>query len=105
LLCCSEASLTSWWVDEEIGLAFSKERQLSDERRQKIRTLVPINLDDFLFSDRCESGKRRIIGGRCAANFVGWDKDNAKFENGFEGIVNALRADSGGKDQPPAPKL
>jgi hypothetical protein len=28
LLCCSEASLTSWWVDDELGKAYEKERQL-----------------------------------------------------------------------------
>jgi hypothetical protein len=29
LLCCSKASLSSWWVDKEVGHAFEKERAAS----------------------------------------------------------------------------
>jgi hypothetical protein len=32
LLCCSQASLTSWWVDSEINKAFEKEQWLMRER-------------------------------------------------------------------------
>ena len=45
LLCASETSLTSDWVDEEIATA--RERERSESKR----IIIPLNLDGHLLSD------------------------------------------------------
>jgi uncharacterized protein YjbI with pentapeptide repeats len=104
LLCCSQHSLTSWWVDNEVATAFNKEQQLMKDRKKKVLSLIPLNLDGYMFSDDWTSGKRQQIMERLAADFTGWETDNAKFEEQFDRIVLALKTE-GGREEAPLSRL
>ena len=102
LLCCSKASLTSWWVDNEVNSAFDKEQRLMKERGEKVLALIPLDLDGYLFSGEWQNGKAGQVKSRLAADFTGWEKDNKEFEAAFERLVKALRTDGGRELAPPS---
>ncbi len=105
LLCCSAHSLTSWWVNNEVELAIQKEQGLWKERGEETLSLIPLNLDGYMFKPQWRSGWKGQITERLAADFRGWEQDNAKFEAQFERVVRALRTGDGGREEPPKPQL
>ncbi len=100
LLCCSETSLTSWWVNDELGKAIEKERALWSEGRGLV--LIPLKLDDYLL--RWESGKASQVRERYPADFVGWQEDPGKFDEQLQRVLRALKVE-GAREAPPAPRL
>ena len=92
-------------MDGEINRAFQKEAQIMKERSKKTLALIPLNLDGFLFSADCQSGKKAEITSRAAANFVGWEKDHALFDRELEKVIRALRTGEGGREEPSPARL
>jgi uncharacterized protein YjbI with pentapeptide repeats len=105
LLCASEASLTSWWVDKEIRKALAKEEQLWKERNQEVLSLIPLNLDGYMFQKTWVDWKKEHLTSRLAADFTGWKNDDDKFNAQLERVIKALRADPRARERPPEAKI
>ena len=105
VLCCSEESLTSKWVDRELTKVLAKEERLWKERGgERVQVLVPLASDDYLF-DGWESGKRTELLSRKVIDFVGSESNSAKFDAALDDVVKALRSDEGARPPAPKPKL
>jgi hypothetical protein len=63
--------------------------------------LIPMNLDGFRFSDAWQSGTKRQVLSRLAADFTAWQNDGARFKAEFDRVIPALIASDGGSDRPP----
>ena len=105
LLCCSEASLGSWWVSGEIARAIERERTLQQERGTEVLCIIPLDLDGALFAagDALEYGA--ILRKRHAAKFGGWERDQTVFDREIGRVILALRADEGAREAAPSPRL
>ncbi len=75
------------------------------DRGEEMLALIPLNLDGYLFSGEWQTGKTRQVKSQLAADFTGWETDNAKFEEQFERAVKTLRTRGGGREVPPESKL
>ncbi|MBI4324222.1 MAG: hypothetical protein HY674_03070 [Chloroflexi bacterium] len=92
-------------MDGASNRAFQKAAQMMKERGKKVLALMPLKLDDFLFSADYPSGKKAEIQSRVAASFVGWETDKARFDRELKKLIRALRTDEGGPERSPSPKL
>jgi hypothetical protein len=105
LLCASNNSLTSCWVEDEIKTTFEKERALRKERGKPVLKLIPLNLDGYMFTPQWDLGVlANEIRGRVAADFKDCQNDDAKFNDQVNRVIKALRADEGALEPPPPPK-
>jgi len=102
LLCCSDASLKSWWVGREIDTAIEKEMEFQKAKGEQILKIIPLNMDGALFE--WSGSHAAALRKRLAADFTNWKRNTDKFEQQFENVVKALRTD-GGQLPPLVPKL
>lgn len=103
LLCCSSNSLNSPWVDREIEKALQKEENLWRERGTKTLTIIPLNLDGYLF--KWENSKASILQSRLAADFTDWETNHGNFNPQLSKVLKALRTDSNARPKIPNSKL
>jgi hypothetical protein len=90
LLCCSERSLTSFWVDAEIEKAVHKEKALWDEHKERTLVMIPLDLDGFLHKG-WRDPKASILRSRLSADFTEWVSNEEKFVRQLEALLMALR--------------
>lgn len=101
LLCASRHSLTSAWVDDELTHAFAKEKLLFRERSVPVQTLIPLDLDGYIF-DQWRHPKKSIVLERLVSDFQGWDTVRNKFRQELLRVLRALelrRAEAESRDR------
>jgi hypothetical protein len=90
LICCSESSLSSPWIDRELDAALQKEEHEWRQTQEKSRIIIPLNLDGYLFE--WQGGlKASQLKSRLAADFTGWLNDEDKFKSQVDSVIRALR--------------
>jgi len=69
------------------------ERALTREDKEGKGILFPIRIDDYIF-DHWEHERKADVLRKVVGDFSGWDKDAAKYEKAFEGLLKGLQAES-----------
>ncbi len=95
LLCCSESSLGSEWLDAEVEHFENLSKSAESTARpvsNKDDFLFPLNLDGKLTSGYWVSGKSHVLKARMVADFAGWEDANEQiFLAAFENLLTALQ--------------
>lgn len=87
LLVCSQKSLNSWWVQDEIDKTLAKERALKIKHNKEFNLIVPIKIDDYIHSWNHQY--RSIIEKRSISDFSNWNNEQefiAKTKELLEGL-------------------
>jgi uncharacterized protein YjbI with pentapeptide repeats len=93
LLCASKASLTSWWVNDEITRLAAREKQHKDDTGRSIRVFFPLNLDGYMFSGDWKHAQEKQIA-KQAIDFVGWRRNKDKFDQELQKLVQFMVSES-----------
>jgi len=92
LLICSENSLrpnTGWWVEQEIERALKKERE-SRKTGNKVSVLLPVTIDNYVFSD-WEGPTKATILARHVGDFREW-RNHSKYAQALNQLRSAIDA-------------
>lgn len=79
IICFSKASLTSWWINDEIERILTREAEIKTASGKEVRLLYPVNLDGFMFSGDWKHKREKQLA-KLTADFVGWRRNNEKFD-------------------------
>ena len=101
VLCCSENSLTSWWVDNEIKILLEKEQQLTKDKGKRYWLLMPVDLDGRVWD--WESGISTQLKVRYIVKAQDWENNPAVLKETCRLITRALRVDN--RPAPPPSQL
>lgn len=94
LLLASKSSLTSPWIETEVGRLLEREQLLKKETNQEIKILLPLLLDGFLFGGDAKGKHDKAIATRVVADFNGWRRNDTKFDEVFPKVLIALGAEA-----------
>jgi hypothetical protein len=94
LLLASKSSLTSPWIEGEVGRLVEREQQLKKETSQEVKLLLPLTLDGFLFGGDAKGKHDKAIATRVVADFNGWRRNDTKFDEVFPKVLTALGAEA-----------
>ena len=89
LLCASKASLTGWWIDEELDRAFQREQQLKKQTGRDVRLLYLLNLDGFMFGGDWKHPRDKQLA-KQAVDFVGWRRNEAKLDQELTRLLQTM---------------
>src|SRR5690606_23836182 len=89
LLCASQYSLQSDWVNQEIELAINNEDREFKRDTNVIHSLLPLNLDQHLFGS-WEHQQKEVLCNRVAADFQENETDPAIFDREVERLIGVL---------------
>jgi hypothetical protein len=89
VLCLSKASLTSWWVNDEIERVLSREAEIKASSGKDVRLLYPVNLDGYMFSGDWKHDREKQIA-KLSKDFVGWRRNKEKFDEELAKLVQLM---------------
>ena len=89
LICSSKASLTSWWINDEIARLSDREKQYKEDTGKSVRFFFPLNLDGFMFSGDWKHAQEKQIA-KQAIDFVGWRRNKDKFDQELTRLIQYM---------------
>lgn len=92
LLCASENSLRSWWIEREIEKALDLERRRADVESEFEPRVIVLDLDGYIVKGWEGIYKQELLSRRLA-DFRDWMQDASQFESSVEELYSALLPD------------
>jgi hypothetical protein len=88
ILCCSKASLNSYWVNIEIDKALAKEENLWKEYGKRELALISLNLDDYVF--KWNSSRANELTRRHIEDVTNWRRSPKKIDHAIQRLEKSL---------------